>query len=67
MHPGTYDNAVGWPGNDSQPGLNAGGNGEGCTPVSGRFTITEATYNPFDELQTFAVNFDMHCDGSRLA
>ena len=63
LRPGSYDNAARYPFNGSQPGMDVNGHGSGCNTVSGHFTVREATYNRYDEVQSFAVDFVQYCDG----
>jgi hypothetical protein len=64
LHPGTYDNAARYQYNGSQPGMSIDGYTTACSQYSGHFTVTEATYNRFNEVRSFAVDFVEDCNGS---
>jgi len=47
--------------------LNVGGDGRGCGYATGRFTLREATYALDGAVETFAVDFEQHCEDSPAA
>ena len=50
-----------------QPGLNVGGNGFGCGYLSGRFSISEAQYAIDGSVDSFAADFEQHCEDYKPA
>jgi hypothetical protein len=66
--PMTYDSATRYlfqgPG---APGLSVAGNGRGCNTLTGSFTVTEVTFDPFGNLERFAADFEQHCEGAQPA
>jgi hypothetical protein len=49
------------------PGMDIDGDGRGCNTVSGQFQVIEASYTPDGAMQTFAVQFEQHCEGAQPA
>ena len=60
---GAYEGAVRWPFQAaSAPGLSAYGGGRGCNTLTGRFLVLEATYGADGRVQSFAADFEQHCE-----
>ena len=62
--PGVYENAV----RESSiyfvsPQLNVYGSGRGCNTVAGRFQIYEFSVSPSGTVNSFAADFEQHCEG----
>lgn len=65
LGPGVYEGATRWPfQSPSGPGLDASGDGRGCNVLSGRFVVLEAVYGPSGEVQSFAADFEQHCENA---
>jgi len=65
---GSYENAVRAAiASQGTPGLDFWGNGAGCSEVSGRFDVLEATYDAEGGVKSLAVNFEQHCEGAAAA
>ena len=63
--PGVYENAARFPFQGSTvPGLNVSGDGRGCNSLTGRFVVLEAVYTRTGEVESFAADFEQHCEGS---
>ena len=64
LTPGTYTGAVR---NGTRPlgtpGLDVNGEGRGCNQLTGNFTVLDASYGPYDYLQSFHATFDQSCEG----
>jgi hypothetical protein len=67
LAPGTYTGAARDAFRGSSPGLDVSGNGRGCNEITGRFTVTEITFDSSGALRTFGVNFEQHCEGATPA
>jgi hypothetical protein len=65
--PGTYDNATRAPFSGDGAGIEVTGNGRGCNTITGKFTITEATYDSGGRLHSLGVKFEQHCEGGTPA
>src|SRR5262249_22289295 len=65
--PGTYPNATRYPFNGTGPGLSLYGNGRGCKPVTGSFTITNGVFGRNGYVQPFDATFEQHCEGFAAA
>ena len=62
--PGSYEDATRWPFNSpSEPGLSVSGDGRGCNMLTGRFVVLEAAYKPDGSVESFAADFEQHCEG----
>jgi hypothetical protein len=62
--PGVYTGAARYPfQTTSQPGLDVSGAGRGCNTLSGRFVVFEAVYGSGGAVQSFAADFEQHCEG----
>lgn len=48
-------------------GLEVFGQGRGCNTLTGSFTVLDATYGPFDYLESFHASFVQHCEGATAA
>ena len=60
---GAYEGAVRWPFQAaSAPGLSVYGDGRGCNTLTGRFLVLEATYGADGRVQSFAADFEQHCE-----
>jgi hypothetical protein len=46
------------------PGLDVFGDGRGCNTVAGRFVVDDATYAGDGSVLSFAMQFELHCDGA---
>ena len=66
--PGIYEGATHWPFQAaSSPGLSVYGGGRGCNTLTGRFAVLEATYGADGKVESFAANFEEHCEGAAPA
>lgn len=66
LTPGFYDNATGYTGTGTSPGLGVFGNGRSCSQTTGSFTVHQAEYNYVGssiQLVRFAATFEQHCEG----
>ncbi len=45
------------------PGLDVSFRNLGCNTLTGSFTVTDATFGPGNEVLSFAVTFEQHCNG----
>src|SRR5947208_1216385 len=62
--PGVYEGATRWPFQAAgAPGLSVSGDGRGCNTLTGRFVVLEATYDVNGKVQSFAADFEQHCEG----
>src|SRR5213592_1686886 len=60
--PGAYEGATRWPFQAAgAPGLDVYGEGRGCTVLTGRFVVLEATDDANGKVQSFAADFEQHC------
>jgi len=63
--PGAYNQAQRFPFQPAgTPGLDVSGAGGGCNTVSGRFDVLSASYLADGSVQSFAADFEQHCDGA---
>jgi len=63
--PGDYEGATRWPFQAaSAPGLSVYSDGRGCQVLSGRFVVLEATYDANGKVQSFAADFEQHCENA---
>ena len=63
--PGAYEGATRWPFQAAgAPGLDVYGEGRGCTVLTGRFVVLEATYDANGKVQSFAADFEQHCENA---
>ena len=63
--PGAYNQAQRFPFQPAgTPGVDVSGAGRGCNTVSGRFDVLSASYLADGSVQSFAADFEQHCDGS---
>jgi urease beta subunit len=63
--PGNYEKAQRFPFQAAgTPGLDVTGAGRGCNTLSGRFDVLAASYLPNGNVQSFAADFEQHCDGA---
>src|SRR5437763_16273702 len=46
------------------PGLDVHGEGRGCSVLTGRFVVLEATYDADGKVQIFAADFEQHCESA---
>jgi hypothetical protein len=61
---GDYQNAQRYPFQPiGTPGLSVYGDGRGCNTLTGNFQVLQAGYNSSGVLQSFAANFEQHCEG----
>ncbi len=64
LAPGNYQNAQRYPFQPAgTPGLSISGAGRGCNTLTGNFQVLKAGYNSSSVLQSFAANFEQHCEG----
>jgi len=65
---GPYENATRFQSGDpSLPQLTFDYNHRGCSIITGRFDVLEATYGPYNYIHTFHATFEQHCEGSTAA
>src|SRR5439155_925091 len=58
-----FPGAVRWPFQAaSAPGLSVYGDGRGCNTLTGRFLVLEGTYGADGGVQSFAADFEQHCE-----
>jgi hypothetical protein len=61
---GAYEGAARFPFQAvTQPGLSVSGDGRGCNTLTGRFEVLEVTYGPGGAVESFAADFEQHCEG----
>ena len=63
LGPGVYEGAQRFPLSPAVPGLEVEGEGRGCSTVTGRFVVFEAAYGAGGVVQSFAADFEQHCEG----
>ena len=64
LTPGNYENARRFPFQPADaPGLSVSGEGRGCNTLTGRFDVLDASYAPSGAVQSFAADFEQHCEG----
>ncbi len=62
---GDYENAQRYPFQPAgTPGLSVDGEYRGCNTLTGNFQVLKAGYNGSNVLQSFAANFEQHCEGA---
>ncbi len=61
--PGTYQATGAAPAYGTEPAMNVGGQGRGCGPLTGEFTVHEAEYGEGGEVLRFAADFVQYCSG----
>jgi len=61
--PGMYEGALRWPFQGTAPGLDVSGDSRGCNTLTGRFVVLEATYDAGGAVQSFAADYEQHCEG----
>jgi hypothetical protein len=59
--PATYEVDSWFPFRGDEAGLEVSGNGQGCGPVVGSFTVLEVEYGPSDTIQRFHATFVERC------
>ena len=63
--PGAYEGATLWPYQSAiGPGLSVYGDGRGCNVLSGRFVVLEASCDANGKVQSFAADFEQHCENA---
>lgn len=67
LAPGTYDGASRYPFQGTGPGLDVSGDGRGCNELSGKFTVTDASFEPDGSLHSFGARFEQHCEHADAA
>lgn len=68
LAPGAYEGAARWPfQGPGQPGLDISGDGRGCNTLTGRFVVHEAVYGADNGIDSFAADFEQHCEGGAAA
>ncbi len=65
--PGTYQGAYRFPFNESKPGLSVSTDGQRCDTVTGTFEVTRVEHLAPNNLTSFEVIFEQHCNGSAAA
>ena len=65
--PGATYEVFDYPADDTGPGVDFEGNGRGCGDYDGEFTITNATWDSYGELQSLGLTFTQRCDGKTPA
>jgi hypothetical protein len=61
---GLYEGATRFPFQAAnEPGLSVSGDGRGCNTLTGRFEVIEVTYGLTGEVESFAADFEQHCEG----
>ena len=66
--PGAYEGAMRWGFQPaSAPGLSAYGEGRDCGILTGRFVVLGVTYGADGNVQSFAADFEQHCENSAPA
>jgi subtilisin family serine protease len=66
--PGAYEGATRFPFQaPNQPGLSFSGDGRGCNSLTGRFDVLDASYGAGGVVNSFAANFEQHCEGGPAA
>ena len=64
LAPGNYEGATRWPfQSPTKPGLSVSGQGRGCNTLTGRFTVVEVVYGAQGAVNSFAIDFEQHCEG----
>jgi hypothetical protein len=65
---GVYENASRFPfGDPSLPQMDFYYDHRGCSTITGRFEVLEATYGPYNYIQSLDLTFEQHCEGSTAA
>ena len=68
LQPGAYENAERFPFQAAgRPGLDYYGNGRGCNSVTGRFDVFNVGYETDGAVETAAIDFEHHCEGTTPA
>src|SRR6185369_14638009 len=63
LQPGAYEMAERYPfQSPTRPGLSVTGEGRGCNVLSGRFVVLDVVYGPGGEPESFAADFEQHCE-----
>lgn len=64
LEPGTYTGATRYPFQQpNEPGLSVSGYGRACNQLSGNFTVREIRYGLDRSVESFAADFEQHCEG----
>ncbi len=61
---GTYNNAIRFPFNDNNPGLNISGDGRGSNMLRGSFTIRQIAFDSSNLIQNFEADFVQFSENS---
>ncbi|HVH71471.1 MAG TPA: Calx-beta domain-containing protein, partial [Candidatus Dormibacteraeota bacterium] len=65
LTPGAYENAQRFPFQPPDaPGLSVSGEGRVCNTLIGRFDVLDAFYAPDGTAESFASDFEQHCEGA---
>ena len=68
LEPGLYRDAIRYPLQPIvKPGLSVSGEGRGCNSLTGRFDVIEVVYNPDGSVDSFAADFEQHCEDASPA
>ena len=61
---GTYESAMRYPFQGSQPGLSVSGHSRGCNTLTGRFVVRALKLGPGPVVRHFSATFEQHCEGA---
>ena len=68
IEPGVYEQASRFPFQPAdKPGLNFSGNGRGCNTLTGKFKVSEVSYDTEGTLTSLSATFEQHCEGNVAA
>ena len=68
IKPGVYEQTARFPFQPAdKPGLNFSGNGRGCNTLTGKFKVSEVSYDPNGTLTSLSATFEQHCEGNAPA
>ena len=61
---GSYESAMRYPFQGSQPGLSISGHSRGCDTLTGRFVVSAIRLGPGPVVERFDATFEQHCEGA---
>ena len=64
LHVGTYNNAIRFPFNGDNPGIDISGEGRGNNAQTGSFTVRQIVFNANNQLQNFDADFEQFSENS---
>ncbi len=68
IQPGVYEQAARFPFQPAdKPGLDFSGNGRGCNTLTGKFKVSEVSYDTDGILTSLSATFEQHCEGNVAA